>query len=257
MNDLFGTASGAKQEETVSVELPVGKWFVARTSDRGGASPKLITGKDDQPFLFKTGLYVIGGDGKSISERMYGKYTFFQAFIRPNYKDQGGPLSQADFDALNGRLVGFMNTLLSPGIEDKDARWANTIRRLGEYAAVLKDETDPELRLTPGMFAVQVDVAAEGQPEDIQERQDNAAYMVSVFVLLLKGSPEYLIVNQKVDKGRDGTRNDLVVGSFKDATEANAAKTTNGALSMFESREGERFEFYGVTPESAEDVTQF
>jgi hypothetical protein len=249
VNDLFGTASGTKQEETVSVELPTGKWFVARTSDRGGAVPKLITGKDDQPFLFKTGLYVIGGDGKSVTERMYGKYTFFQAFIRPNYKDQGGPQSQADFDALNGRLVGFMNTLLSPGTEDKDARWQTSLTRLAEYAAVLKDETDPDLRLTPDMFVVTTEAG--------EQRQDNAAYMATVFTLLLRGAPEYLIVNQKVDKGRDGTRSDLVVGSFKDATEANAAKTTNGALSMFESRDGESFAFYGVNEATADDVTQF
>jgi hypothetical protein len=253
VNDLFGTASNTKQEESVSVELPTGKWFVARTSDRGGAAPKLITGKDDQPFLFKTGLYVIGGDGNTVTDRMYGKYTFFQAFIRPNYKDQGGPLSQADFDALNGRLVGFMNTLLSPGTEDKDARWQTTLTRLGEYAAVLKDETDPDLRLTPEMFATQVEL----ENGSVEERQDNAAYMASVFVLLLKGAPEYAIVNQKVDKGRDGTRSDLVVGSFKDATEANAAKTTNGALTMFESREGELFQFYGVSEATADDVTQF
>lgn len=256
MNDLFGTASGAKQEETVSVELPIGKWFVARTSDRGGAAPKLIEGPTG-PFLFKTGLYVIGGDGKSVTSRMYGKYTFFQAFIRPNYKDQGGPKSQADHDALNGRLVGFMNTLLSPGTEDKDARWQTTLTRLGEYAKVLSDETDPELRLTPDMFAVQVDISKDDEPEEIVERQDNAAYMASVFVLLLKGNPEYAIVNQKKDTGRDGTRDDLVVGSFKDATEKNAAKTSNGKLSMFESREGELFEFYGETAASADDVTQF
>jgi hypothetical protein len=256
VNDLFGTAAGAAQEETISVDLPIGKWFVARTSDRGGAAPRLIEGATG-PFLFKTGLYVIGGDGKSITERMYGKYTFFQAFIRPNYKDQGGPKSQADHDALNGRLVGFMNTLLAPGTEDKDTRWQTTLTRLGEYAKVLSTETDSDLKLTPEMFSVQVDIAAEGEPENIVERQDNAAYMASVFVILLTGSPEYAIVNQKLDTGRDGTRSDLVVGSFKDATEKNAAKTSNGKLFMFESREGETFEFYGESAVSAEDVTQF
>jgi hypothetical protein len=155
-----------------------------------------------------------------------------------------------------------MNTLLAPGTEDKDARWQTTLTRLGEYAAVLKDETDPDLRLTPEMFATQVEL----ENGSVEERQDNAAYMASVFVLLLKGAPEYAIVNQKVDKGRDGTRSDLVVGSFKDATEvgsfkdateANAAKTTNGALTMFESREGELFQFYGVSEATADDVTQF
>ncbi len=248
MNDLFGTAASAPQQESTGpVELPTGKWFVARTSDRGGAAPKIVDGKDGQPFLFKTGLYVIGGDGKSVNSRMYGSYTFFQAFIRPNYKEQGGAQSQADFDALNGRLVGFMNTLLSPGVEDKEQRWVSTRSRLSAYAAILAEETDPDRRLTPDMFQVTLGDGSQGQ--------DNANYMVRVFTLLLQAEPQYAIVNQKVDKGRNGDRNDLVVGSFKDATEKNS-KTTNGQLEMFESREGELFAFYGASTEG-EDPTTF
>jgi hypothetical protein len=250
MKDLFGTAASAVQaESTGPAELPTGKWFAARTSDRGGASPTIVMGKDDQPFLFKTGLYAVGGDGKTVTEKMYGAYTFFQAFIRPNYKEQGGPQSQADYDALNGRLVGFMNTLLSPGIEDKEARWNNTLSRLGAFAGLLKDESDPDKHLEPAMFAVTLGDGSTGQ--------DNAHYMVRVFTMLLLDQPGLAIVNQKLDKGRNGDRNDLVVGSYKDATVANS-KTTNGQLVMFTSREGEVFAF--VDPASnggGSDVTAF
>jgi hypothetical protein len=239
VKDVFGSATGRKQEETTSRELPVKQWFIARIATQGGAKPHIkYTNGDHLPFMFKTGLYCIGGDGKQVKENMYGLYTFFNAFLRPNYKDQGGPQSQDDYDALNGRLVGFMNALLSPGIEDKEARWANTQRQLGEYAGKLAEDSDSERRCDAGTFTLDGGIV------------DNAAYMATVFVFLLIDSPRHVIVNQRVDKGKDGDRNDLVVGSYKDAIDGNAK-----GLTMFTSRDGEAYEFYGATSE--EDVSGF
>jgi len=233
--DVFGSAVGRKQEESVSRELPIKQWFVARIATQGGAKPHIKDTNDGIPFMFKTGLYCVGGDGKVVKENMYGLYTFFNAFLRPNYKDQGGPKSQDDYDALNGRLVGFMNALLSPGIEDKEARWKNTLRQLGDYAVKLAESNDPETRCDANTFTLEGGIV------------DNAAYMATVFVFLIKESPRNVIVNQRLDTGKDGDRNDLVVGSFKDAITDNAK-----GLQMFTSRDGESYEFYGAEAESAD-----
>jgi len=235
VKDPFGSAQGKKQDEAVSRELPIKQWFVARIATQGGAKPHIKDTNDGVPFMFKTGLYCIGGDGKGVKENMYGLYTFFNAFLRPNYKEQGGPQSQDDYDALNGRLVGFMNALLSPGIEDKDERWASTQAQLGAYAGKLAEDTDPERHITAATFTLDDGIV------------DNAAYMATVFRFLVLDSPRNVIVNQRVDKGRDGDRHDLVVGSYKDAIEANAK-----GLKMFTSRDGEAYDFYGAAETSAD-----
>jgi hypothetical protein len=240
--ELFGSAGNRKQEEQVSRELPLKVWFVGRTSTMGGAVPSIVESRDGVPFKFKTGLACVGGDGKSVTDRMFGIHAFFNAFLRPNMKDQGGPSSQDDYDQLSGRLVGFMNACLSPGIEDKDARWQNTLGVLGNYAAKLAEDTDPERHLTANDFRV-----------NGGEIIDNAAYMAFVFVNLLKDAPRLVIINQRLDKGKNGDRNDIVVGSYKDAIAGNA----NG-LAMFTSADGESYDLYGAAETGAgEDLANF
>ena len=236
MENPFGTASGKNQEETGFAELPLNEWFIARTSDRGGAVPSIKDTKEGVPFMFKSGLFCVGGDDVKVKKSMYGAYAFFSAFMRPNFKDQGGPQSQDDYDALSGRLTGFMNATLSPGIEDKEARWMNTMKQLVEYANELQESADPDLKLLPEMFDV------EGT-----DMRDNAAYMATVFALLLRNSPRLVIVNQRIDKGAKGDREDTVVGSFKDAIPANCKTKAGKPIEMFPDKEGEVFELYGKT----------
>ncbi len=240
MQNPFGTAAGNKKQEESGgfTELPLGVWFLARTSDRGGAVPSIKDTREGVPFIFKTGLYCVGGDGKEVTPRMFGSYAFYQAFLRPNYSEQGGPQSQDDYDSLSGRLTGFINHTLSPGIEG-EARWANSMRQLVAYANELSESSDPDLRLTQSMFQV------EGT-----DFIDNAAYMATVFALLLRNSPRLVIVNQKVDKGKNGDRNDIVVGSVKDAIPSNAKTKTGATIEPFPSREGEVFDLYSEATEA-------
>lgn len=247
MENPFGTAGDKPQTEQAFTELPLGKWFLARTSDRGGAVPQIKESREGVPFLFKTGLYVIGGDGESVKPNMYGKYCFFQAYLRPNYKDQGGPQSQEDYDSLSGRLTGFMNACLSSSIKDPAARWTNTMSQLVAYANELTDSADPDTKLTPTMFEV------EGT-----DLRDNAAYMGYVFALLLRTSPRNAIVNLKIDKGAKGDRNDVVVQTAKDATVKNATGRDGKTIEAFESREGEVFDLYPNPAEGEEgDAANF
>lgn len=243
MENPFGTASNKPQEESGFTELPLGVWFLARTSDRGGAVPSIKDTRDGVPFIFKTGLFCVGGDGKTITPKMYGSYAFYQAFLRPNYSEQGGPQSQEDYDSLSGRLTGFINHTLSPGIEG-DARWANSMRQLVAYANELTESTDPDLRLTPDMFSV-------------GDLRDNAAYMATVFALLLRNSPRLVIINQKVDKGKNGDRNDIVVGSCKDAIAANAKTREGKPIEPFANREGEVFDLYTTSEDDGEGAANF
>jgi hypothetical protein len=249
MENPFGTAAGAKQEENQGFkELPLDVWFLARTSDRGGAAPFIKDTNEGVPFMFKSGMYCVGGDDKQVKANMFGSYCFFQAFIRPSYKDQGGPQSQEDYDTLSGRMTGIMNACLSPGIEGSEARWANTMAQLSAYAAELANSTDPEIRTTAEMFDV----------PNSDGLRDNAAYMATVFALLLRTSPRQVIVNLKIDKGKNGDRNDTVVGSFKDAIEANAKTKAKVAIVPFESKEGETFGLYATAEADGEgDPTDF
>jgi hypothetical protein len=250
MENPFGTASGREQtEQTARPDIPLGEWFIARTSDRGNAKPYIKDTRDGRPFIFKTGLFCVGGDGVKVVERMYGGYAFFQAFIHPNYKDQGGPQSQDDYDALSGRLTGFINAVLAAGIEDKNERWAASMSILASYASELAETTDPDKRVTGEMFDVTHD--------DGQEFRDNGAYMAEVFASLLREAPRLVIINQKIDKGRDGDRNDVVVGSFKDAISSNL-KTKTGTLQLFPDREGNKYELYDeATTGGDEDNSNF
>jgi hypothetical protein len=249
MENPFGTAANKPQTETTGVmDLPLNVWFLARTSDRGGAVPSLKYSTDGTPFLFKTGLSCVGGDGVEVTQQMRNSYTFLDAYLRPNFSDQGGPQTQDDFDQLSGRMTGFMNACLSPGIEDKDARWANTQAQLVAYANVLAEETDPDRKLTGAMFEIQT---ANGETV-----RDNAAYMVSVFALLLQSSPRLVIVNQRVQKLKDG-REKIVVGSFKDAISANAKTQKGKVIEPFPTRDGEVYELYGDSSGTGEDATTF
>jgi hypothetical protein len=246
MENPFGSASNKPQEQSEGyAELPLEVWFLARTSDKGGAAPYIKDTREGVPFIFKTGLYCVGGDGTQVTRRNFGGYTFFQAFIRPNYSEQGGPQTQEEWDTLSGRLTGFINAVLSPGIEDKAERWSHSFQLLTGYATELANSNDPDLRTTGEMFDVDGGM------------RDNASYMATVFALLLKSSPRQVIVNQKVDKGAKGDRNDIVVGSFKDAIAANAKTKAGAAIEPFPSKDGETFDLYTVRAEGEGTPSDF
>jgi hypothetical protein len=221
MEDLFGMRE-VKQKGASYDELPQNVYLVARTSDKEKAGPRIVENRDGEPFLFKTGVFVIGGDGEKVGKKFFGRYAWFSAFLRPNYKEQGGPQTQEEWNTLSGRLVSFINATLSPGIEDEEAAWNNSYDQLANYALELKDATQP---LTPDMFNL---------PEG---GRDGAAYMASVFAGLLRTSPRTILASTVQEAQRnDPTRIDTNVRGYRAGTAEEAAKA--GRLAIFPNRDG-------------------
>lgn len=238
--DLFGMREKKQEASGAGLELPEKVYFVGRTSDKEKAGPQIVSSKDGAPFLFKVGVFAIGGDGESVTPKHYGRYAFFSAFLRPNYKDQGGPQNQDEWNTLSGRLVSFINATLSPGIEGDDDAWLNSYDRLAEYAAELNDRAAQPIK--PEFF------------DNPDGTRDNAAYLASVFAALLQESPRTVLVSVVREKRRnDPSKVDTNVLGYRAGTAEEAAKA--GKLTIFPSRDGELFEFAPslATTETGED----
>jgi hypothetical protein len=90
------------------------------------------------------------------------------------------------------------------------------------------------------------DVATPMKPEffDVEgtEFRDNAAYLASVFAMLLMASPRTLVVTvEKQARRNDPDKIDTVIRAFRAGTAENAARS--GKLNIYPSRDGEQFEF--------------
>ena len=237
--DLFGMREKKQEANSGGLELPEKIYFIGRTSDKDKAGPQIVSTHEGVPFMFKTGVFAIGGDGEKVTPRHYGRYGFFSAYIRPNYKDQGGPQNQEEWNTLSGRLVAFINATLSPGIEDDDEAWTNAYDQLAAFAAEVADDVATPMK--PEFFDV------EGS-----EFRDNAAYLASVFAMLLMASPRTLVVTvEKQARRNDPDKIDTVIRAFRAGTAENAARS--GKLNIYPSRDGEQFEFAPTTSAPADE----
>jgi hypothetical protein len=216
---------GTKQDFTggAGPELPEGVYFVGRTGTASDGkewkAPQIVYTREDQvPFMFKAWIEAVGGDGEKVTTAMYGRGGRFTAFIRPNMKEQGGPQNQEDYNLLSARLVSFITTVLSPGIEDEEAAWDYAYDQLGEYAGTVADTIKPEFF-------------------EVGEFRDNAAYIASIFASLLAESPRTVIVSIGRQARRDDpNKTETLIRGYRPGTVEEAARSGN--LQIFANRNG-------------------